>query len=268
MGGAFVGRRKLRLLFDKDCRHRRLHRLAGSCRRTTQHYETRWWIGWRFTPGIRQRKVRRRGTQRIGAHNEFFRRQRRFVLSKRIDLAIPFRQRRQFQPCARRYRVFGATVARAFQRIEHRDHAVVIARRKRLELVIVTTRATKRETKERQRTRADDVVELIEPIGRRIGGLVVPMSEPEVAGSDHGLGGRLRHFVPCQLFDDELVERLVGVQRVDHVIAIPPDKRLLGIALVAVAVGVTHDIQPVPGPAFTISWSRQEFVNDRVERLR
>ena len=94
------------------------------------------------------------------------------------------------------------------------------------------------------------------------------MPEPEVGGRGHGLGGRHGHFITRKLLDDELVERFVGVQRVDHVIAIPPDERLLRIALVAVAVRVAHDIQPVPGPALTISRSRQKFIDDRGERPR
>ena len=65
-----------------------------------------------------------------------------------------------------------------------------------------------------------------------------------------GVAGK--QFVAGQLFLHEAIVRLVGVERRNHVIAIAPGLGPIIVDAVAVAVGVTHQIEPVPRPAFAV----------------
>ena len=67
------------------------------------------------------------------------------------------------------------------------------------------------------------------------------------------LARRPGEFIASQLLGDELVERLVGVQRPDDAVAI-----FVGVAArrirvaVAIGIGVARDIEPVAAPALTV----------------
>ena len=80
---------------------------------------------------------------------------------------------------------------------------------------------------------------------------------------------RVRAFdlVTSQLLDQEPVVRLVVVQCVDHVIAIPPGVRLVAVALVAVGLGIAHQIEPVPRPALAVLRTGQQAVDHLRDRI-
>jgi hypothetical protein len=61
-----------------------------------------------------------------------------------------------------------------------------------------------------------------------------------------------RHQVAGKLLEGELVEREVAVQGVDHPVAIAPGVGKGRILLVAVAVGVARQVEPVPPPALAV----------------
>ena len=61
------------------------------------------------------------------------------------------------------------------------------------------------------------------------------------------------HFVPRQLFANELIERFVLVEAVDDVIAIKVSELALDILIrVPVRISVAGDIQPMASPTFAV----------------
>ena len=73
---------------------------------------------------------------------------------------------------------------------------------------------------------------------------------------------------PASCSFEELVIRLVPVERVDHVIAVTPDVRLGPVALEAVGLGVAHQVEPVAGPALAVAGRRQQPIDHLLEPVR
>ena len=69
-------------------------------------------------------------------------------------------------------------------------------------------------------------------------------------------------FVAGQLFLDEAIPGLVGVERADDVVAITPcvgaDRICVGVA---VGVGVARDVEPMASPAFAVGLGGQQTVD-------
>ena len=76
------------------------------------------------------------------------------------------------------------------------------------------------------------------------------------AGGHQLILGWIRQQIPGNLFNDELIERQVAIQRVNHPIAILPDLAR-SVDGVSVGVGVTGDIQPVASPSLAVMLRRQ-----------
>ena len=76
----------------------------------------------------------------------------------------------------------------SLERLEDRDHAVIVVHGQRLELVVVAAGAAEGQAQEDLGGRVDQVVELVVAVLFRVGRLVVPGAEPVVAGGDQGLG--------------------------------------------------------------------------------
>src|SRR5262249_60292081 len=131
------------------------------------------------------------------------------------------------------------------QAIERRHQAIVVVHGERFELVVVAAGAAQCQPEKSKRRRADDVVELIEAVLPRIGGLIVPRSEAIIAGGDQRVGIRIRQLIARELFDDEAVERLVIVERFYYIVAIAPDERPPRNALLTVWLRVTNDVEPM-----------------------
>ena len=69
------------------------------------------------------------------------------------------------------------------------------------------------------------------------------LEQPVVARGDAGLVGRPRQQVAGELLDREPVERLVGVERADHVVAEQPDVDVV-VAVIALRVGEPDQVEP------------------------
>ncbi len=90
-------------------------------------------------------------------------------------------------------------------------------------------------------------------------------AEHEEAGRDLLLVAlRLRRGwqeVAGDLLANELVVRLVAVERVDHVIAITPGVRIGDIARWAGRFGIAGDVEPVPAPALAERRRSEEAID-------
>ena len=85
----------------------------------------------------------------------------------------------------------------------------------------------------------------------------------------HDRGGVVRRdHVAGHLLPQERVVGLVGIEGVDHPVAIAPCMGAELIALVAMAVGVVGDIEPVPGPALPVAGRGQEPIDEALEGVR
>src|SRR5262249_40760159 len=80
---------------------------------------------------------------------------------------------------------------------------------------------------------------------------VVAGSVAVEAGGDQLLRCRVGQHVARDLLDDELVERQVAVERLEHPVAILPN---LAPAVdgVAIGIGATGEMEPVPAPALAV----------------
>jgi hypothetical protein len=63
------------------------------------------------------------------------------------------------------------------------------------------------------------------------------------------------------LLDNELVERLVVVEGIDHVIAIQPDRPLI-IQVQAVRVAISRHIEPIPRLLFAKPRRLQQLIDE------
>lgn len=84
----------------------------------------------------------------------------------------------------------------------------------------------------------------------------------EEAGGDEGVGVLGVEFVAGELFADETVVALVGVEGADQVIAIAPGVGALGVEFKAIGVGVANYIEPLLRPAFAIALAGHEAVEE------
>src|SRR4029077_15092405 len=70
------------------------------------------------------------------------------------------------------------------------------------------------------------------------------------------------------LFIDEAVEGLVGVEGADDVVAVAPDGRLEGVAFVGIGVGVAGKVEPATGETLAVRGSGEQVINYAIERVR
>ncbi|MCY2962520.1 MAG: hypothetical protein NT069_02520 [Planctomycetota bacterium] len=95
----------------------------------------------------------------------------------------------------------------------------------------------------------------------------------QVAGRCHpfgvAVGGNLSsQNISRDLFPQEFVVRLVGVEGIDDVVAVAPREWHGIVCGLSRGVGVTHHVEPVPTPALAVGGRFQQTVNDGGERLR
>src|SRR5262249_15161086 len=72
------------------------------------------------------------------------------------------------------------------------------------------------------------------------------------AGSDYVIDGAVRQQVARELLDGELVERHIAVERFDHPLPPAPGPRAGAVFFIAVAIGVSRQVQPVTRPFFAV----------------
>ena len=149
-------------------------------------------------------------------------------------------------------------------RLEHGPQSVVIGLRDGIVAVVVALGAVNRDAEQRRRNDlkgvGDDLIarqlRLRRTVARRIGGHAQETGGHQtiqIAVGQIGGDGR-QEFVASQLLGDEIVEGAILVEGPDHVVAVSPGPRTLGIGLHApVGVGISRHIEPVTPPTFTIS---------------
>ena len=120
----------------------------------------------------------------------------------------------------------GAVVARTRQ---HAEQRVVVLRRDRVELVVVAAGTRHRQPEHRLAEHVDLVVDPVRVLRPRIDRRVLRLAEPPEPGRRERLvrpirriAPRLREQVARDVLGQELVERQVGVEGADDVIAIAP----------------------------------------------
>ena len=74
--------------------------------------------------------------------------------------------------------------------------------------------------------------------------------------------------VAGELLEDELVVRLVGVERGDDVVAVAPGVAVGDVLVQAVGVGVAGHVEPVPAPALAVARRGEQPVDDPGEGVR
>ena len=152
-------------------------------------------------------------------------------------------------------------VLRALERLENGEHAIVVDLRERFELVVVAASAAQRDSQKRRRGRAENVVELVVTVDLRLGRLVVPGPQSQKRGGD--LGSRIRpvNFIAGQLLGQESAVRFIAIEGIDDVVAIPPGVRLVAVALIAVGLGESDDVEPMPPPALAVMRAGQKPID-------
>src|SRR5258706_6074392 len=83
-------------------------------------------------------------------------------------------------------------------------------------------------------------------------------------GGDFLLSAGIGQHVARQLLDGELIERHVFVQRVDHPLSPTPRHRTDLVLLIAIAIGVSRQIEPRPRPLLTVMGRCKKFVDEPI----
>ena len=136
---------------------------------------------------------------------------------------------------------------------EHSDRTVVVHAGDRIKLVVVAAGAVDRQAHEALERRPDHVVQIVVAIVR-VGLLAESHSRPEPVkgGSSETIVGRLVKLVAGNLLDEELVVGLVLVQRLDHIVPIPPSCIQGAVMLETRALREADHIEPEPSPALAV----------------
>ena len=137
---------------------------------------------------------------------------------------------------------------------ENPGQRVVVGRGNRIELVVVASRTSNRQCKDRPARRIDLVVHLVHQVL-----LIVPLvdalgTQRQETGRHNPLDGLPRtvrlHQVSGNLLADKLIVRLIHVEGVDYIIAISPGLGERDVAFLARRFRIAGHVQPVPTPAF------------------
>ncbi len=142
---------------------------------------------------------------------------------------------------------------------------VVVALGDRVDLVVVAAGAGDRQPEEGARGRLDLLVDHVQDELPAVLGVVGLAAEGEEPGRDDLVGPLAvvvgRQQVAGDLLADELVVRLVGVERGDGPVAIAPG---LGIGEVRLAarLGEPRHVEPVPAPALAEAGRGEQPIDD------
>ena len=118
--------------------------------------------------------------------------------------------------------------------------------------MIVTASASQRESEECRSSRSDAIHDCVDAVLLEIdAAFLIDHRVAMKSRCDQLLGARVWQEVAGDLLDHEPIERHVVVKCVDHPIAIAPDGAF-PVDGVAVRVGVSRDVQPVPAPPLAV----------------
>ena len=135
---------------------------------------------------------------------------------------------------------------------EEREHLIIVLLRDRVEHVVVAAGAADGQAHECFRRRLEHVVESVEFREPFVVRFIVPHAESIKPGGDQAFVVHVRQLVPGNLLKHESVIRLVIIKGADDIVAVFPDEWLFVVALVAVGLCKTHDIEPMATPAFAV----------------
>ena len=151
---------------------------------------------------------------------------------------------------------------------------VILPLQDRIELVVVAAGAVDRHATAARHHLRDHVVEVVGaglPPQHVALGLdltdEIPRACREESGGDYGVGVVGRDHVAGDLSPNKLVVGEVGIDRLDHPVAIPPGVGPELIAFEAVGVGVVGDVEPVAGPAFAVVGRGEQAVDEFFIRI-
>ena len=140
--------------------------------------------------------------------------------------------------------------------LKRRAQPVIVLRGDRIEFVVVAARTVDRHPQKRPTRRRNEIVE-----GRRANILpsrhilitdVVVRPGDEKRAADFSFRPVLTDQIAGEMFDYELIERLVVVERADHVVAKRPEIVDEKIPLETIALTKANDVEPVPPPALAV----------------
>src|SRR3984957_17524441 len=131
-----------------------------------------------------------------------------------------------------------------------------------IELVIVTVRASHCQPQEGSAVGFGAFALVVYPklFGKRAT-LAAADAGPCIGRSHQRIQSLVRQHVSGKLLNDEPVEMLVLVVGADHVIAIGPDVAEV-VDVKAMRIAVTSDVQPIMRAMFSISWAREQSINN------
>ena len=116
-----------------------------------------------------------------------------------------------------------------------------------------------------------EVVELISPRHHALefadGPHIVLRSRDEEPGRDEVLRSITGKRVTRELLPRELIKPFAAIEGADDVVAVEPKVPANAIALEAVALRVSHNVEPVPPPALAVAWARQEPIDQPLVRV-
>src|SRR5439155_170683 len=87
----------------------------------------------------------------------------------------------------------------------------------------------------------------------------------EEAGRDQMLVSVWRQFIAGDLLLDEIGERQIAMEGIDHPIAITPGERAWVVALIALGFRPAGDVEPVAGPAFAIARRGEQAIDGAMD---
>ena len=148
-------------------------------------------------------------------------------------------------------------------------HAVEIALRNGVELVIVAARAAYRQAEEHLRGSVDVVGELLHHVHVFHLKKHVAIGSHAIVAGPHARLRLVRIQLVCRdLLFGEAVVRLVVIERLDHIIAEAPGLQIVRILLEAGGVAIAHQIQPMPSPLLAIARRGQQRIDQMLPGLR
>ena len=145
--------------------------------------------------------------------------------------------------------------------VEDVIESVVVGLFERIELVVVAAVTSEREAEPDGRGGLDAIEDIFDAslFGDAAALAVEHIIAVKTAG-DFLVARGAGQKIAGELFDGELIEGHVRVQRIHHPIA-PRPHRTLGVALEAVSIGVAREIEPVPSPAFAVAGRGEEALD-------
>ena len=110
-----------------------------------------------------------------------------------------------------------------------------------------------------------------------VGQLILTLHESQVdvrafdevisPGDEESRSGIHSESIASNLLPDELIIRLVVIQRLDDIVAIRIGVLPIAVRLESVGFGEAGDVQPVSAPAFTIAGAGQNTIHQLLHRI-